>query len=241
MSARRFTNQDPLRADERIPRAVVEVAAGRTPELVWRNQLGGLTFRIGAQYLKWSPRAGGVDLDRERVRLQWLAGRHPVPAVAGWGADDEAQWLLTEARPGESAAFATWRARPAEAIRAVADGLRALHALPIDDVPGGWARDSWVHRAPAALGPRPPVDRLVVVHGDACVPNTLIGPTGEWAGHVDLGDLTVGDRWADLAVASMSMDWNFGPGHQAAFFAAYGIEPDEERIGHYRALWELES
>jgi aminoglycoside phosphotransferase (APT) family kinase protein len=44
---------------------------------------------------------------------------------------------------------------------------------------------------------------------------------------VDFGDLAVGDRWADLAVASMSLDWNFGEGHQPEFFAAYGIEPDE--------------
>ena len=27
----------------------------------------------------------------------------------------------------------------------------------------------------------------------------------------DFGDLAVGDRWADLAVASLSLDWNFGP------------------------------
>jgi kanamycin kinase len=32
-----------------------------------------------------------------------------------------------------------------------------------------------------------------------------------------------------------------GEGHQPEFFAAYGIESDEERIRYYRALWELES
>ena len=47
---------------------------------------------------------------------------------------------------------------------------------------------------------------------------------------MDFGDLAVGDRWADLAVASMSLDWNFGEGHQPEFFAAYGVEPDAERI-----------
>ena len=72
-------------------------------------------------------------------------------------------------------------------------------------------------------------------------PNTLISSDGAWTGNVDFGDLAVGDRWADLAVASMSLDWNFGDGHQGEFFDAYGIEPDEERITYYRALWHLES
>jgi kanamycin kinase len=81
----------------------------------------------------------------------------------------------------------------------------------------------------------------VLVHGDACAPNTLISPEGAWTGNVDFGDLAIGDRWADLAVASMSLDWNFGEGHQPEFFEAYCILPDEERIRYYRALWHQES
>ena len=33
--------------DEGVPARVIELAAGRPIELVWRNQLGGLTFRLG--------------------------------------------------------------------------------------------------------------------------------------------------------------------------------------------------
>ena len=131
---------------------------------------------------------------------------------------------------------------PSEAIQAIADGLRAIHAIPIADFPREWAEEVWVGRAPANLGERPPLhEPPVLVHGDACAPNTLITQTGAWSGNVDFGDLGIGDRWADLAVASLSLDWNFGEGHQAEFFAAYGIEPDAERIRYYRALWEQES
>jgi kanamycin kinase len=63
----------------------------------------------------------------------------------------------------------------------------------------------------------------------------------EWTGNVDFGDLAIGDRWADLAVASLSLDWNFGEGHQAELFDAYGIQPDHDRIHYYRELWDLES
>ena len=119
--------------------------------------------------------------------------------------------------------------------------MRAIHRIPIDDFPSHWTSEVWVGRTPPALGPRPPLDEPVLVHGDACAPNTLINTRGEWTGHVDFGDLAVGDKWADLAVASMSLDWNFGTGHQREFFDSYGIEPDEQRISYYRALWELES
>ena len=227
--------------DDPVPHVVLEIADGRPAHLVWRNELGGLTFRIVDQFLKWNPRRTGIDLEHERIRLAWLSGRHPAPRVIAWDSDDEAQWLLLAALPGESAVGDTWRARRPEAIRAIAAGLRAIHAVPIGDFPPEWTSEVWVGRAPASLGPRPPVDQVVLVHGDACAPNTLISTTGEWTGNVDFGDLAVGDRWADLAVASLSLDWNFGEGHQDELFEAYGVEPDDERIRYYRALWHLES
>jgi kanamycin kinase len=215
--------------------------ASVSAELVWRNELGGLTFRVGRRYVKWNPRRTGIDLERERRRLEWLVGRHPAPRVVEYGADAGAEWLITEALPGELAVGDRWRARRPEAIRAIAAGLRAIHAVPIAEFPDGWSEEVWVGRQPASLGDRPPVIDRVLVHGDACAPNTLISLEGSWTGNVDFGDLAVGDRWADLAVASMSLDWNFGEGHQDEFFDAYGIQRDEERIRYYRALWDLES
>jgi kanamycin kinase len=227
--------------DDPVPDVVVELAGDRPADLVWRNELGGLTFRIDDHYLKWNPRRTGIDLERERVRLEWISDRHPAPRVVASGFDDDAQWLLTTALPGESAVGDTWRARRPEAIRAIAAGLRAIHAIPVDDFPSSWSSEVWVGRTPDALGPRPPLDHLVVVHGDACAPNTLISTEGDWTGNVDFGDLAVGDRWADLAIASLSLDWNFGEGHQGELFEAYGIDANEEPIRYYRALWELES
>jgi kanamycin kinase len=224
-----------------VPRVALSLAGGDEPELVWRNELDGLTFRIGSRYLKWNPPSTGVDLERERVRLEWVSARHPAPRVVDHGRDGEAQWLLTEGLPGGPAVGDKWRARPEEAIWAIAAGLRALHAIPTDDFPAEWTDEVWVGRQPPSLGRRPSIDQPVVVHGDACAPNTLISDDGEWTGNVDFGDLAVGDRWADLAVASMSLDWNFGEGHQAELFAAYGVTPDEDRIRYYRALWHLES
>jgi kanamycin kinase len=49
----------------------------------------------------------------------------------------------------------------------------------------------------------------------------------------------VADRWADLAIASWSCDWNFGPGWQDELLAAYGVEADPGRTSYYRLLWDL--
>ncbi len=224
-----------------VPRIVRELAGSHEPELVWRNDLDSLTFRIGAQFLKWNPASTGIDLERERARLEWLAERHPAPRVVDHGVDGDAQWMLTEAVPGGSAVGDQWRARRSEAIRAIAAGLKAIHAILIGDFPPAWTSEVWVARQPPSLGNRPPIETPVLVHGDACAPNTLISDDGRWTGNVDFGDLAVGDPWADLAIASLSLDWNFGEGHQAELFEAYGVAPDEQRIGYYRALWDLES
>ena len=83
------------------------------------------------------------------------------------------------------------------------------------------------------------MDGLVVCHGDTCAPNTILTNEGRCAGHVDFGALGVADRWADLAVATWSAEWNYGPGWERALLDAYGVRPDHERIRYYRLLWDL--
>ncbi|WP_326639888.1 hypothetical protein OG884_34575 [Streptosporangium sp. NBC_01755] len=46
-------------------------------------------------------------------------------------------------------------------------------------------------------------------------------------------------RWADLAVAAWSTEWNYGPGYDGVVYDAYGIAPDPERIAYYRLLWDM--
>jgi kanamycin kinase len=145
-------------------------------------------------------------------------------------------------------------------------GLRALHdALPVvscrfswsvaerlADVqrraalgaldPARWHEDHHhlnLERALAVLSEPPSLDQLVVCHGDACAPNTLVGDDGRCIGHVDLGGLGVADRWADLAIATWSTRWNYGPGWEAALLDAYGIALDNDRTRYYRLLWDL--
>ena len=241
----------PPAPDVELPPAVRRLAAGDAVRPVWENQVGGLTFALGAppsRYVKWLPRGVDpalADLAAEAERLRWAAPHTPVPELLDVGGDDDATWLLTAAMPGTSAIDLRWVADPAPAVRAIGAGLRALHdALPVESCPFDWSPAHRLgHLQPrfehlrAQLAEPPPVDHLVVCHGDACAPNTLVGADGRWVGHVDLGSLGVADRWADLAVASMSLGWNFGPGWEDDLHEAYGIEPDDERIAYHRLLW----
>ena len=218
------------------------------------------------EFLKWTPHGNGVDLNNEIRRLQWAGKYIVVPRVLRQDADDEGSWFVTAGLPGTTAVDARWMQEPATAVRAIGVGLRAMHdALPVADCPFEWSAEERVARAngyaaAGALDPRkwheshqyltveralelladiPPVDKLVVCHGDACSPNTLLDDDGNWCAHVDLDTLGVADRWADLAVATFATEWNYGPGWSEPLLTAYGIEPDWERIAYYRLLWDL--
>ncbi|MCX4745592.1 aminoglycoside 3'-phosphotransferase [Kitasatospora sp. NBC_01287] len=219
------------------------------------------------QFVKWAPVGSGVDLSAEVVRLRWVAGFTVVPRVLDEGADEGGSWIVTAGLPGRSAVDDHWKRDPATAVRAIGAGLRALHeALPVAECPFDWSAELRLERVrsraaagridPAAWHPDiprpatvehpldlladiPPLDGPVVCHGDACAPNTLVGDDGGCTGHVDLGALGVADRWADLAIATWSTRWNYGPGWEDPLLEAYGVERDQERITYYRLLWEL--
>jgi kanamycin kinase len=221
--------------------------AGDAVTLVWLNEAGGLTGRVdGAdpRYIKWNPAGSGESLAAEADRLRWLEGRHPAPVVVDLVDANGAELLMTRALPGLRAVDDVWVMKPDEAIRAIASGLRLLHALPVEACPFDWGVASRIAEAtmsglpvPTPLRGPPVIDRLVVCHGDPCAPNTLIGKRGQFVANVDFGRLGVADRWADLAVATMSLGWNYDNYDETLFWETYGVQPDVERIDYYRALW----
>lgn len=171
-----------------------------------------------------------------------------MPRVLDEGSNEKGAWIVTDGLPGPTAVDDRWKRNPDTAVRAIGAGLRALHkALPVADCPFDWSvehrpRSVWsrgaagrinpagrrldlehvgtVERALAVLADIPPVDELVVCHGDACAPNTLVGDDGTCTAHVDLGALGVADRWSDRAVATWSTQWNFGPGWEQPLLEA---------------------
>jgi aminoglycoside phosphotransferase len=252
-----------------VPDIVARRARGRACDVVWGNELGGLTFRLGdgadLEYMKWHPDCRGVDLQEEARRLAWACDFTAVPRVLDVGEDEGGQWLVTEPLAGENAVSDRWKSSPERAAAVIGRGLRNLHeSLPVGSCPFSWTvatrlsnlrrrrteahepsdrsaagpgtvtPEQWVHLESA------PTEDLVVCHGDACAPNTLIDDHGACSGHVDVGRLGVGDRWADIAVAAWSTEWNYGPGYEDVVYDSYGVDRDDEKILYYRLLWEMD-
>ena len=218
-------------------------------------------------FVKWAAAGMPVDLTVEAARMTWAVQYHSVPIPLEVGTDTSGSWLVTAALDGLSAVDARWLAEPRTAVVGIGEGLRALHeALPVASCPFSWsvaervttarARAESGHQVPARWHPEhrhlsvaaalallddaPPADDVVVCHGDSCAPNTLLDDDGRWSGHVDLGSLGVADRWADLAIATWSTTWNYGPEWESLLLDAYGIAADRDRIRFYRLLWDLD-
>lgn len=229
-----------------IPARVLELAGGARLTPVWLNGVGALTVATDDhRYIKYGPYDAESSVADQVMRLRWARPYLLVPEVLESGEEAGQEWLVTRAIPGRSAVDEPWIDRPAVAVRAVGMALRAMHdRLPVESCPFDWSVAARIEAAadrgitvPERLREAPSIDRLVVCHGDACVPNTLLADDGTWLAHVDLGGLGVADRWADIAVAAMSTEWNYGPGWEDALIEAYGVAPDRERLAYYRDLW----
>nr|WP_202894435.1 phosphotransferase [Kribbella italica] len=165
----------------------------------------------------------GSDVADEADRVAWLgATGFGCPPLLDRGND----WMLTTALPGRDASQ-PWPAaeRPA-VLRAVAECLRQLHSLtdcPFDSpFPGS---------------------RVVVTHGDYCMPNILVDPeTMRFTGVLDLGRLGLGDPYVDVALMTMSLSSSElnpqygGPPAARSFALDYGADPDDDRIPLYISL-----
>lgn len=218
------------------------------------------------RYLKVARLGKEVGLLAERDRMAWAASRLPVPQLLAYGSEGGYEWLLTRGLPGVTAIDAAWLAAPARLVPLLAEGLRRVHALPIHDCPFDcrvatvvqevWDRmqrshtdntnkfhtDVDVSRLASSLSHierlRPEHEDLVVCHGDYCLPNVLISEN-RVAGYIDLGDLGVADRWADLTMATWSVTYNLGPGWEDIFLARYGVARDDRKMDFYRLLSDL--
>lgn len=159
-----------------VPERVRSLAHGDDIEAVWRNDLGGLTFRVGAgsideRFIKWV-RAGVPEFDfaDEAERGRWAfrfsgsisaeleTPRFRCPEVIEHGEDDAGSWLVTRAIVARSAIAPENLDRPDRAARAIGAGLRALHdALPVSDCPFVWSIDQRLSavdaRLAAGIGP----------------------------------------------------------------------------------------
>jgi aminoglycoside 3'-phosphotransferase-2 len=236
------------------------VTIGKSGAAVWRIALGD----GNSVFLKSEPVHPLAELSGEIERLNWLTRMgFKAPRVIDAEQSVDRIWLLMSAVPGED--LTHYADRPAETVRAYAQGLKRLHALDPTNCPfdhslenrlgdarrrldaglvdesdfdtehAGWTA---VRVYDWLIANRPDIGPGIVTHGDASAPN-LLAQDGRFSGMVDCGRLGVADVWQDLTIACRSIAHNIGEEHVAAFLAAYGTEWDEAKYRFYNALDEM--
>ena len=206
------------------------------------------------------------SLAREIAALRWLDGRAGAPRLVWTGEVEGRPTMLTEALAGTALHDLAPGGAEAGLVAAI-DALRALHSLPIDDCPldqrlavklsEAWRRveAGEVHRSEfdpdntgrspedlwrTMLAERPATEDLVFTHGDASLPNFIVGAEGA-AGVVDLGLAGVSDRYQDFALFLRSSAHNFPSiDARAVLRAHYSLASlDERKLTFYRRLDEF--
>jgi aminoglycoside 3'-phosphotransferase-2 len=214
---------------------------------------------------KLSAATKAADLLTEAARLKWLKGtRILAPRVVHLAEAHGYVWLVLECLQGDDAAKS--RDPPAVKIYELANALKAIHALdpnacPFDETltvklaraadrvkannvnAHDFDEENRGKTAAELLGEmerlRPTTEGIVVVHGDACLPNMMLDG-GRFSGFVDCGRLGRSDRYQDLALACRSIAMNLGSEWVGAFLRAYGITSiDDGRARFYRLLDEF--
>jgi aminoglycoside 3'-phosphotransferase-2 len=216
-------------------------------------------------FIKSEKKGHFCELSTEIAVLRWLERVDlPAPRVIEAVETEDRQWLLMTAVAGTDMA-STPEAAPDQLVSECARALRDLHALdpgtcPFDrrlaiTVSMAEERtragvvdetdfdDEHIGRTAsellARLTARQPTETdLVVCHGDACLPNFIVAD-GRFSGFIDCARLGVADRYQDLALATRSIAFNYGPEAVGTFLSAYGIDPDADRIAFYRLLDEF--
>lgn len=237
------------------------------------GESGGAVYRLHGKgqapdlFLKYGKDAVADDVTEEIVRLRWLAGRAPVPAVAQFVRTPDEAWLLMTAMQGKTAyqVLASDPDAGPGVVDALAAFLRRFHAIPVSESPfnsdhafrlscarrrinAGLVeiddfdeeREGWTAEQvwEAMQSLLPLKPDPVVTHGDFSLDNLLI-LDGEVVGCIDVGRVGIADRYQDLAIL-----WNglgeFDPSLQERLFQQYGVpDPDQRKLQFHLMLDEL--
>lgn len=217
-------------------------------------------------YLKIQPLSKESPLYDEKIKLEWLQGRLDVPEVLYYGRGEYKEFLLMTEIKGINASDETHKKNVEHLMKLLAQGLREIHSVSIDNCP--FQQTLYVKILEAGLRveqqlvdeddfddiragqkaeelyqellkKRPVEEDLVFTHGDYCLPNIIINGNSI-GGFIDMGRAGIADRYQDIALAVRSITYNFGETFVPIFLEEYGLsEPDYSKIYYYQLLDEF--
>jgi kanamycin kinase len=210
----------------------------------------------------------GCLVRAEAEKLEWMRSRGAnVPNIIQFLKQDGLEYLLTTALPGRDASSDWPKDEISRVVDALADGLRLLHSLPIQNCPFDQRLKIKMAQAKERveyglidledldeerlgreaegllkelLERKPSTEDLVFCHGDFCLPNIILD--GLSVGFVDVGRAGIADRWQDLALMTRSLESDMNPqfnGFSGRFLERYSVILDLDKREFYRLLDEF--
>ena len=241
---------------------------------LWENKTFGysgtdvfkLTKNQKVMYLKINQINSEFNLEKEKVILEWLDGKLPVPSVIFFDIKNETEFLLISEISGKSAHVFKKDAEKTRNIEILADGLQQIHSVDPKECPfnnnpdkllqlaelrlksGGinpkqfdtrWQDEDPLEFFNKALKLKPTRYDFVFSHGDYCLPNVLIN-NNHLSGFIDWSYGGINDRYFDFAAVAWSIGYNYGEEWIPLFFEKYGLnDVDWDRIKFYQMLNEF--
>ncbi len=203
--------------------------------------------RDGGYYLKIAPQE---TLFSESEMTQYFHQKRLSADVvfcnSGYGGKD---FLLTTRLPGEDAAHARFLSDPVRLATLLGTCLRQLHEMsgkgcPVPNRTRKYCATVRKNHADGRFDPTyfqgfgnpdpsyvwrvakegmPHLEDNVLLHGDYCPPNVILGEDWSFSGFIDLDNAGIGDRHIDLFWGAWSLCYNLGTdAYRDIFFDAYG-------------------
>ncbi|CAK7086415.1 APH(3') family aminoglycoside O-phosphotransferase [Tissierella sp.] len=232
---------------------------GRSTAGVYRYYNDKLSY-----YLKVQPTFN--ELEKEHEIMEWLQHKLPVPRKIYFKSYGGFDYLLMTEIEGEMICSDYFLNNPEEAVRLLADGIKMLQSISIEDCPfdnsletklkealyniennlvdiSDWEENNRFDTPMELLeylrNNQPKEFTPAFTHGDYCLPN-IFSKDNKISGFIDLCRSGIADIYQDIALCVRSLKHNFGTDDYIdLFFKHLGIQPDWEKVEYYILLDEL--
>lgn len=219
-----------------IPKEIKKIIGGRTYSIDTVGMSDSQVLCFQDMVLKIENQ--GEESDNEHEIMAWLEKKLPVPKILCSKKENSRNYLLMSKINGDIACSENILENPRNLVRILAEGLRMLWSVDIDNCPYDNSIDNKLRLAEYRVmnnlcdvanvddetygvnGFNDPIDLLqwlkenkpkeehVFSHGDYCLPNIFI-EDNKIKGFIDLGRAGIADRYQDIAICYRSLQYNY--------------------------------
>lgn len=192
--------------------------------------------------------------------MKWLKGKLTVPEVLVYEVINGKTYLLMSKCNGKMACDKQYMKNPEKLVSLLADGLKNLWNIDINDCPSDQSLKYKLAQAeynvkhnlvdldnvqPDTFGENgfknpeellswlyenQPDEELVLSHGDFCLPNIFFD-NDNISGYIDLGKTGIADKWCDIALCYRSLSDNYAGRYNGHTYSGVDVSLLFQKIG----------